>query len=41
MKKSEISNILIELWNMSDQAPFDEEIKSAFRNCPIEWQKSL
>lgn len=41
MKKSEISDMLIKLWDMVDQSGYDMHIKDAFKNCPTEWQKKF
>jgi hypothetical protein len=41
MKKSEVTEILLDLWSMVDQAGYDIEIRDAFKNCPLEWQKNF
>lgn len=42
MKKSEVSEILLHLWNsLEDQAPYDYTIKKAFENCPVNIQKKF
>ena len=41
MKKSEVSEVLLTLWDNVDQAGFDSQIKKAFTNCPIKLQKEF
>jgi hypothetical protein len=41
MKKSEVTEVLLTLWNMVDQAGYDMTIRDAFANCPVEWQKKF
>ncbi len=41
MKKEEIADITIHLWNCMDQAGFDMDVIEAFRACPIYMQKKF
>lgn len=41
MKKSEVSKILLHLWDSVDQAPYDDFVAKAFSSCPISVQKKI
>lgn len=41
VKKSEISKILMHLWDSVDQASYDDFVAKAFSSCPIDVQKEF
>ncbi|MCY9738125.1 hypothetical protein M5X17_31020 [Paenibacillus alvei] len=41
MTKSEVSEVLLHLWDSVDQASYDQMIREAFEKCPVSVQKAF